>query len=121
LGPNRDRGCRRCRGCRRWYGGLSRTFREGEVPFIKVSSLRDNSLLDGGVVEFPSLVSLRVANKDTLLHMRVKAFPLVLLNVHIGSTPLASKMGHIRLPFMPQFIGSSSLDSISGAFIPNMD
>jgi hypothetical protein len=85
------------------------------------SALSDHSLLGCRVVELPALVAMRVTYKDALLHMRSKTGSLVLLYVHIGSTAPDSKVGHIRLPPIPQFIGSSTLDSICRASVLHMD
>ena len=50
-------------------GGSSGTLREREVSLIKVSSLSNHCLLRSWVVEVPALISLRVANEYTFLHV----------------------------------------------------
>ena len=47
----------------------SGTLREREVSLIKVSSLSNHCLLRSGIVELPALISLRVANEYTFLHV----------------------------------------------------
>jgi hypothetical protein len=84
-------------------------------------SLTDHSLLGSRVVELPALVALRITYKDALLHKRAKASSLVSLYVHIGRTAPDSKVRHIRLPPIPQFTGSSPLDSFCRAPVPHMD
>jgi hypothetical protein len=94
---------------------------EREISLIKVSSLSNHCLLGGGIIELPALVSLRVANEYTLLHVRSKTRSLVLLHMHIGSAPSYSKVGDVRLSLMPHFIGSSTSDSLCRASVPHMD
>ena len=62
----------------------------------------------------------QIANKDTLLHMRAKAFSLILLYVHIRSAAPHSKVRHIRLGASPQLIRCTTLDSICRASVPHM-
>src|SRR6201746_2156922 len=76
---------------RRW------TLGEGEISLVKVSSLSNNCLLGGWVVELPALVSLRIANEYTLLHVQSEARSLVLLHMHICSAPPHSKVRDVRL------------------------
>jgi hypothetical protein len=100
---------------RRW------TLGEGEISLVKVSSLSNHCLLGGWVVELPALVSLRIANEYTLLHVRSEAGSLVLLHMHIGSAPPYTKVGDVRLSPIPQFIRCSASDSVCRAPVPHMD
>jgi hypothetical protein len=100
---------------RRWMLG------EREISLVKVSSLSNHCLLGSGTIELPALVSLRIANEYTLLHVRSKASSLVLLYMHIGSATPYSKVGDVRLSPMPQFIRSSTSDSLCMASVPHMD
>jgi hypothetical protein len=97
------------------------TLGEREISLVKVSSLSNHCLLGGGIIELPALVSLRIANEYTLLHVRSKARSLVLLHMHIGSASPHWKVGDVRLSPMPQFIRSSASDSLSRASVPHMD
>ena len=67
--------------------------------------LRDDELLVGGVVEHPPLVPLWIAQENALFHVRLEAFPLVLLHIHIGSAPKYSDLAQIWFLPVPGFMG----------------
>ena len=91
------------------------------VSFIEISPLRDNGALDSGIVELPTFVSIWVSNEDTFLIVGLEYVTFVLLDMHISSQSLDSKVGHIWLASMPQFKGSGIVHSYCGALIPHMD
>ena len=43
-----------------------------EIPLIKLCTLRDYGLLGSRIVKLPTLISIRISNEDTLLHVRCK-------------------------------------------------
>jgi hypothetical protein len=91
--------------------------------FIKVCTLWNKHLFGQGIVELPALVTLRVSNEDTLLHVRSKApkASLVLLNQDMGSTAPNTQMREIRLVPIECFMWSGSLKRSSGHLIAHMD
>ena len=91
-----------------------------EVPLIEFSPLRDDCLLGGRVVETPALVTLRIAQEDTFLHVRSKALPLVLLHKHIGSAAPDANVAHFWLLLVPGLVGVLS-GKAGGEAISDMD
>jgi hypothetical protein len=67
-----------------------------EIPLVKFGSLRDCGLFGDGVVKQPTLVTRGVTNKHTLLYVRLKHFPLILLHKDICSAPKHPKSRDIR-------------------------
>jgi hypothetical protein len=55
-----------------------------KAPFIKYCMAADDDLLLNWIPESPSLVTIRITNKNALLGMRLQSFPLFLLDEHIG-------------------------------------
>jgi hypothetical protein len=109
---NKGEGCRGW--CRTGWGSESR-----EIVFIKLSTLRDNGFLGSRVVKQPTLVSSRVTNENTFLHVGLKQFPLIFLDIDIGSTPPDSEMLDIRLSLEPIVMRGQRSASSRNA-IPNM-
>ena len=91
------------------------------MSFIEISPLRDDGVLDSGIVEFPTFVSIWVPNEDTFLIVGLEYVTFVLLDVHISNQSSDSEVGHIWLSSMPQFEGSGIVHSCCGALIPHMD
>ena len=54
------------------------------IPLIKDGTLREHNALGGWVVEAPSLVTIRIAKEDALLHVRTKGTVFVLLDMNVG-------------------------------------
>ena len=77
-------------------GGIDR-----EEALVKLSRVRDDSLLGGRVPEPPGLVIGWVSNEYTLLCVRLQLCTLVLLDVDIGSAAKHMEMGNVRLGAMP--------------------
>ena len=68
-----------------------------EYTFIKHSSITYQLLPCLQVKEHPSLVLSRVANKDTLLCVRLQSTSLVLLHIHIRHAAKDAQIRHIGL------------------------
>ena len=62
------------------------------IPLIKDGTLREHNALGGWVIEASSLVTIRIAKEDALLHVRTKGTAFVLLDMNIGSEPKMRKL-----------------------------
>ena len=101
----------------------SRVLLVQKESLVEVGPLRNDHLLADGIVELPCLVTLRIPNEHTLLHVRAKAAErsLVLLNQHIRCASPNSQQREIRLGPKECLMGCHASHRCRGDPVVNMN